>query len=283
MRIISVGLVGLLVLSLLVAAGCDDDNGVTPTVSVLPAAFVSGVIGLQPGLSLTMNIYSYGADPGIDSVKVGDTLCSLYSSYYWGPGDFYYHTSFHEGATDDPMYESGDTADVTIYAGDRSSSCAIRLMNGNEDRVIFLDPSIDTTVTAGDTIDVAWGSVANADWYAIEIDKYWDSAGSNVWSYNYLYARDTIYAVPASFTTADVHYFNMYAYPIAGPDPVSSVGNWTGNLVDGKLFCYGGGDYTRINIGSGPPKKVPAGYLSSDTPPRKSAREVVMAVYDAYR
>jgi hypothetical protein len=76
--------------------------------------------------------------------------------------------------------------------------------------------------------------------------------------------------------------FDVVVTPFTGPDPRSGRGNWTGTLLDGVLYSFGGNDYTTIVIR---PPVVPA---AVDLPrpvekrPEWSSGEIVGNLYKQY-
>jgi len=269
-------LMGLFILMSLCIIGCDDEDPIAPCPS--PKFYADGSIYLNPTLYLGMYLYNIGgAQYQVDSVIVDDTICHLDQYWYSAPGDLYAYAYYNEPPESD--YSSGDKSTVTVYSGSESSSASVTLLNPNEDAVDFINPSGDTTIEVGSALEFVWEKCPFAEWYAIGIYVNYDSAGSTYGRNVYTYSTDTTYYMPASFAIDDNNYYSLEMYPVTGPSPTSSSGNWSGDLVTGKLWSFASGDYRRVTIGG-----VVSNSINHDSKEKSiSPQEVIEAVYEAYK
>ncbi len=251
--------------------GCDGDDDNPAASGSVPEFFADGLIVVNPRVGLSMRLRPYGGAPfpEVDSVTLEDTLCSLNRSQYWGWGDYVYYAGFDEFPTADPMFDRGDVVRVTVHSGSRSGFCTIKLLDINLDSIGIVNPGKDTTVPVGGAVDLKWSRSDNADWYAVQIEKNWDSAGMLVATQHYATTRDTAWSVPVTFFGADVIYLFVRIIPMTGPNPSSSAGNWSGDLVAGWLYSWAGFDEIFINIvaagvGRSQPRGEPIGERSSE-------------------
>ncbi|MDH4156617.1 MAG: hypothetical protein OEW00_05015 [candidate division Zixibacteria bacterium] len=257
MRLALIVTVVSLLISTCVFVGCgsDDDNPAAGGSS--PELFADGLIVVNPRVGLAMRLRPYGGAPfpEVDSVTLEDTLCSLNRSQYWGNGDYVYYVGFNElPSADPPMFDRGDIVRVTVHSGGKSGYCAIKLLDISMDAINIVNPGNDTAVLAGGGVDLIWSRSDNADWYAVQIEKNWDSAGMLVATQHYATTRDTAWSVPATFCSADASFLFIRVIPMTGPDPFSNAGNWSGSLVAGWLYSWAGFDQVLIGI-------VPAGVV----------------------
>ena len=267
---------GLFILMSLCLIGCDDEDPIAPCPS--PKFYADGMLSLST--TLYMNLYLYNIGGGqylVDSVKVNDTLCYLDQYWMYAPGDMYAYAYYNEPSETD--YSSGDEVTVTVYSGSESSSASVTLLHPSNDEIDIINPSTDTTILTGSSLEIVWEKCPFAEWYAIMFYVNYDSAGSTYGRYVYTYATDTSYYVPASFADEDNNYYDIMFYPVTGPSPTSSTGNWTGDLVTGKLWSYANGDSRRITITN----MVPITYSHDSKEISISPQEVIKAVYEAYK
>jgi hypothetical protein len=269
--------------SMFVGCGSDDDNPAASGSS--PELFAYGLIFVNPGVDFTMRLHPYGGAPfpEVDSVTLEDTLCSLILTHQLGMNDYAYIVDFEELPMADPMFSSGDIVRVTVHSGSKSGFCAVKLLHLDEDDIVIVNPSQDTTVPVGGSVDVKWSRSTNADWYAVRFEKTWDSAGVVVTTEHYATTRDTAWSVPATFFSPDVLSLMIRPIPMTGPDPSSPAGNWSGNLVAGWLYSWAGSydvfvDIAPAGVGKGQPRERLVNSMSSE-----AAAEVVRSVCEGLR
>ena len=251
-------LLSLMLLTTLLFVGCgdDDDDPATPTTSVTPATFTNGETYIYDGDGLYFSIYAFvhgGATTNVDSVKIGTASALPISSDYWNYADPYWECEWSEDA-DPSAYESGDNITISMYGDGKSSSCDITLLDYYGDQAEIISPVNNSTAEIGDTVEAVWAAVDNAEYYAIHIERRWDSSGTTVWAYDYANTRDTTYTLPEHLTESTVDYFYFYVMPVCGPDPTSYTGNWTGSLTTGVLYSHAADDNVLVYIGPVPRK-----------------------------
>ena len=74
----------------------------------------------------------------------------------------------------------------------------------------------------------------------------------------------------------DNNYYQFFMYPVTGPSPTSSSGNWTDDLVIGKLWSYADNHDRQITIGE-------MSSISGSNENILSPEDVIKAVYNTYK
>ncbi|UCE24692.1 MAG: hypothetical protein JSU74_01175 [Candidatus Zixiibacteriota bacterium] len=293
---------GVALFTLLLWAGCGGDDEcptcpsgvdtvtITETVTdtieleIEYLAWTDAYIQLDPYFCINAFIHTNsGADPNPDSIRIGDSLYTEFSAYYFQhEGDPYYQLDECEDGFD-PTYQSGDLATVTIWGSNRSSSATVVALDYWDDEALIADPDDgDTTVQYGNTVTCAWTEVDNAEWYGIEVEYGLDSAGQTAWRSDYAFTYDTVYTIPDTAFGYPVELARLYAVPVTGPDPESGLTNWEGDFTAGKLYSIGA--YASATIWWENPLTAAKLVVSrQDEPAEKSAEDIVRAVCEAYR
>lgn len=275
-------IMGMILLAAMFMVGCGDDEEDTITEAVTPATFTNGEIYINNddnGLYLyTYTFVHGGANPTIDSLKVDTMLADVNLSYYWYYPDPYWYIEYYEDQSPSD-YESGDEITVRMYGSGRSSSCTISLLDYYEDETDIISPDYNEIVDTNTTVEIVWEKIDNAEFYALYMNRYWDSLGTWVYEDIYTYTYDTTYTVPARFTDTTVDYFYVYVQPTCGPNPQSYTGNWTGTLTTGVLYSYTDYDYTRVNVEAVDPGKANRIANENDIVPSITPREIIQGVY----
>lgn len=268
-------------LLLILLAGCGDDDCPTCQAPTDYLAWTDGIFYLQTYLHGDFNIWAYTAqNPFIDSVKVGDSLCGINSSYYHHGSDLYYYCQYNKS---DDQYVSGDTAVITMYGSGRTSTCRLPLLDYDIDESVITVPSTyDTTVYYGEDMSVVWNKIDKAEWYGIEYINRLDSNGTSVWTYTYTYTYDTTFAISDTVRGHPVIYSYFYPVPCTGPNPTSADGNWQGTLTSGKLYCYADNDACRIYF-ENYPTRTGKDYVKPVEVSKKTPGEIIKKVYEAYK
>jgi len=277
-------LLAMIVLAAIFFVGCGDDDE-TITEAVTPATFTNGDIYIDNSYyGLYFYIYTFvhgGANPTMDSLKVDTMLAGVSISYYWNYADPYWYFEYYENDTPSD-YESGDDITITMYGSGRSSACTISLLDYSDDQTSIISPDYNETVDTNSTVEIVWEDVDNAEFYALYLERRWDSSGTYVYEYTYTYSDDTTFTMPARFTDTTVDYFYVYVQPTCGPNPQSYSGNWTGTLTTGVLYSYAEYDYLRVYVepeGPPPPAKVNRISKEDDVAPSITPREIMQGLY----
>lgn len=272
-------------LTFIMVISCDDDDCAPCPIYTTPLAWTDGYVYMEPYVYFYADIMAYGgADPDIDSVKIDDSLCYLESLYYQTFGDPYYYASFNEYPDGDPDYASGDTAIITMYGDNRSSTCRLPLLNGDDDDAdIIIPDDHDTTVAYGESFTCVWTKIDNAEWYGIELNYRVDSSGSNKYINIYTYTTDTTYTIADELDGYQVERVYFYALPTTGPDPVTNESNWSGDLCGGKLYSIS--NYAWCDVYFAPVLGVSghSGELEQKEKPVKSAKEIIQKINETYK
>ncbi len=303
----SIFTIGFIFLSLLLAVGCGDDtecpncptdvdtvtitetltDTLTDTLEV-PQEFLAWVdahIQLGPEFCIEGYVYANaGANPFIDSLTVGDSVIrDIEADYFWHESDPYFNIDECEDGSE-PQYVSGDVGVVRIYGSGLSSECQLVLLDYYDDWAEIIIPDDgDTTIDYnGVGFTCYWTPIEHAEWYGVELNYRLDSSGVRIYRDIYTYTYDTSYTVADTIDGFRVDYVYLYALPTTGPDPETGFSNWTGELATGKL--YSTGDYAWADIYfENPPTafKLPA--VSEKRVPDKTPKEIIRAVYEAYK
>jgi hypothetical protein len=278
---------GLLVVAL--AIGCGDEKCPSCPATVTPRGYAYGSIWLDPGVILPeMRVYGYGAvAPNLDSVKVGDSIVDKWNwslASTWPYSDAYWMIHFFEsGDVSTHMYHHGDTATVSIWGEGKSSTCRVKILDPDIARATITTPLMgEDTIAPGVADTVYWNDVDYADYYAIMVPFNVITGGGTMWTFYYDYTLDTFYTVTGAMQPDSLLYYDIVVTPFNGPDPRTGAGNWTGNLLTGKLYSSGGNVATRIFIDN---VFLPSDKARLDVPenrPEWTAGEIIRKVYEKY-
>lgn len=265
-------------------AGCGDDDDNNPVTNAAPPLWIDGSFCLTPSMQGTAMIYANGgALVTIDSARIGDSLCSVvaidnfpFSDYTWS------FVMAEDGTPSTYQYVSGDVADIRLWGDGKSSQCLLTMLHFANDESPFTLPNNDTVILVGDTLTVFWATSTNAEWYAIFLDGRMDSSGTKIYIRDYYWTYDTSMFLADTAYPHRVDYMNVSVVPTTGPSPVSTSGNITGSLAEGKLYSYAGLSHIRITY------MLPVLLTQSsqvEVPERTemTAGQIVEAVYNAYK
>jgi len=275
MRYISLLLGILLIAAVLVIQGCgDDDDDVTAPVT--PAAYIDGTIYMNQMCVSDLYIFGRGGlNPYLDSVKIGDSLCYIDSSYWHCLGDPYYYVNFSDDAAPQ-MYEVGDVASIVFYGRGRASTASVKLLDYANDEIYFVSPDYGEVVPQGVPIQFVWHQVDNAEWYGIYYEYSFESGSGSVYHKEYAYAYDTTYTFAGDLFNSQLDYVSILVIPCAGPNPAGTSGNITGDYAMGRILSYGNGSERSV-YGEGDRKD----FTSPDIdPPVVTAREIISKLFE---
>lgn len=259
-------LLGFVIVALLIAAGCGDDDCPNCPAEVdtvyLPEermVWADGYIALWPYTWVGIDCFGNGgAIPRIDSFAVGDSVSTeSWHTWWWHESDPYIYLDWSEDETEPFMYESGDLATVTIWGNNMSGSAAVVILDYDDDATDMVVPSgSDTIVPPGNEMEFSWLRVANAEWYGIELLCQLDTGFVPFEKSYYSYTFDTVFTVPSTMDNMTVLQADIWVLPTTGPDPESGLGNWEGDYVTGKLYSVSQTAYSRVAF-VGPAQSVP--------------------------
>ncbi|MBD3403694.1 hypothetical protein GF420_12420 [candidate division GN15 bacterium] len=269
---IGLGAIGLIAL---VAVGCGDDDENGPTGSSLRAVLMmQGFVAINPDLEYCIELWDVtasGRHP--DSLNISDSIATTYfDSWYWTPQDNYWASCDY--GTDVVGLASGDTVEVTTYMGTAMVTTPIRLLHRSNDRPSIVSPPANDTVATGESITYVWDRVPNADFYGFSYRYYHDSAGLNVYSYQYETTTDTSFTIPGALTPDNGNYYlSVSAY--TGPRPVSGAAtpNVNGAGIQGTVWSYSYSGSRTVFVGSG----IPGGAISKVGDPAPDDPRVVLS------
>lgn len=271
---------------LLMMAGCSDDNATNPVQPTVPLGHARGSITLRPQAVLDyFKVFGNGTrSPNLDSVRIGDSLIASRFIHMEGPGNYvdaYSVISWAEnGSASTYMYDHGDTATITFWAEDRSSSCRLKLLNPESASVYITAPlRFADTIEQGQSDTIYWNRVPEADYYAVMV-PWLPIAGD--WKFLFDYTLDTSYVLSGASMPDSVQQADVVVTPFTGPDPRTGLTNWSGTLLDGAVFSYGSNDYTSIVISSPPPAPGRLRPNLSAARPEQTPSEIVAKVYERF-
>lgn len=277
-------LTAIVVFSVLSFLGCGNDDDVITSSCPRPVVYADGHTFVDSCLLLNLELYPYGgADPGIDSVTIDGMPANVHRpvGLYGSGANWHTYIATLQKCAESPEYASGDTVETIVYAGDRTGSCRVRLLDYTADAVGIVPPT-DTVVFDDDTVEIVWEKIVNADWYCIGITVEWNY--SIIGNYVY-YTFDTTFTVPDSVLIPSIwdDYTWVWVMPVTGPDPRSPDGNWTGDLVAGRLFSYADWGEVFFRVWSMGAAERPSASSRARPRPEPSPGEIIRAVYDRYR
>ncbi|MBN2226264.1 MAG: hypothetical protein JW763_02755 [candidate division Zixibacteria bacterium] len=235
MRKLSPMTVGTVLLSICVLfLGCDDDI----VESTNRPAYIDGFAYLSPGCVLYAEVRGQGGmDPGLDSVRMGDSLCYIDLFSYFSIADPVYtvHVIETEG---DYMFASGDNAVITFYGENGTGTASLRILDLDLDAPVIVSPESGEILSPGEHPTIVWNRVDNAEWYAVYY--YWqiDSLGLARGEHVFAYAFDTTYPIIGDYPDEYLNFINVLVCSCTGPNPGQAVGNIDGDYAVGKIVSY---------------------------------------------
>ncbi|NOY88538.1 MAG: hypothetical protein GXO93_03985 [FCB group bacterium] len=207
--------------------GCSDDNNVVNNI-MQNKVLVYGYANLEPYVDFYADIMPVvNADPGIDSIVAGDSLCEFDTSYWYVLGDKDYYWAEYYNRQDSNRFSSGDTMDIKFFVGSNMVTTSVKLLSYYVDSPLYVLPVVDDTVALNVPITVIWNSVPTADWYGIRLRYRADSSGTTVYKYTYLATKDTAYTIAGSQNIYN-GYYSIYVTAVTGPFPNKKI---SGNNV----------------------------------------------------
>jgi hypothetical protein len=239
---------------ILLAVGCgNEDNTQGPADADEVTTLVIGNVILRPYVDFQMNMLQiYAQDHEIDSVLFGDSLCDMGQSVYYVWGNEYNYWAAYFNQADSLRFNSGDVVRVYLFNDDRVTSVDIKLLSNPEDSIRFTVPELDTVIDVGESFELVWRRIANADWYGMQIYYWYDSAGQMASRNGFVATTDTTYLFPGADHPSDGRYgLNMVA--VSGPVPGTGDYNLQGQSIVGSLYSTSRHTYGRIVVGAGPP------------------------------
>ena len=232
--------------------GCSDDNNVVNT-AVQNKTLVYGYVHLYPSVDFYADISPVvNADPGIDSVIAGDSLCEYDSDYWDVIGDKNYYWAEYYNNDDINRFSSGDTMDIKFFVGSNMVTTSVKLLEYYVDTPIYVLPVVNDTVALNAPITVTWNSVANADWYGIRLEYSVDSSGTHRYKSTYLATKDTAYTIAGSLNVYNGYYY-IYVTAVTGPFPNVDNSNLKGAGLIGEIYSYTSRSRVRTYVGTGNP------------------------------
>jgi hypothetical protein len=208
--------------------------------------FIKGYASIWPDFYFWSDITGTGSfDIIIDSVKTGESLCTIERDYWIVDADPYYY-AWYENVADTIRFESGDIVSFSYYIQGVVSSGSVKLLDYDNDAAFLIESEIPDMVMPGNPITFVWNSIPNADMYSIWAE--YDHPGSVDTSIFFIYNGDTTYTVPSSQTTHNGLY-RFWVIPVNGPLPNALNGNITGGIAAGTIYSYANTDYESVNIG----------------------------------
>ncbi len=274
-------------LLMILVIGCSDDDCATCPETNAPLGYGTGVVEYTTN-GLWMNLFVYGhysAIPVLDSARVGD---SLFRRQDFGGGSNgavksgHLLTFYEEGDSTTYMYDLGDTAVITIWGEGRASTCRIELLSETYELTPqMISPSCTScdTISQGESDTLVWHSVEFADYYAVMLTWVLESG---YWIESYNYTTDTVLIVDGALIPDSTYLCYVTITPFNGPDPRTETSNWTGTLLDGRLFSVGGNGGTDLIVIPASPSPRRASPQAAETRPERSAAEIVANVYKTY-
>lgn len=255
----------LSVISMLMFAGCDNDDDNPTTAQEAVQAHILGFANLYPYPHFYADIFPVSNQPfGLDSAFAFDSACQVWTNTYWYVyGDDNYQWLDYSNNNDTLRYESGDTMNLVLYNEKGISSVDIRLLDYSADRRFMVTPMFGDSLPLGADINCAWNSNTKADWYGVYTRYRKDSAGVQVYTHTYYNTEDTTLTIPASANTFN-GYYEIYIVCVTGPKP-GDPHNVNGIGLVGEIHSYTQSSNTvRVYVGTGDP--LPVSGIVSDKP-----------------
>lgn len=239
-------MIGIVILALVLAAGCGDDDKCPVCPEYTQTAVVLGNMYLNAGiLSVGGDVIGInGFKPELDSIKINDTLIPLGASMM---GTDVIHFQMYQLAS---VLSGGDTVAAYFYAPTGTSTAKVKLLDFSTDAVNLISPSPGQNFALQTDVDMEWDDIANADWFQVRLDyRFLDSSGVEDTVQFESIQTDTIYTVPGNML---VYNGNLILRLAAGTGhrPDASQGNVSGPAIKGNMSST----YTfptSFSIGSG--------------------------------
>lgn len=251
MKKVSIILLLLVAISTLFIVGCSDDDEKTIVAAVTAQGWIIGQASVSPEIDFNASIFPITNNTFvIDSVIAGDSLCRNDNGDYWyiyGDGNYGYIE--YENEADSQRYSSGDMYDITFYKDNSSTTTSMKLLNRQDDEPNFILPVDDDSISLGESLNIIWHTVPNADWYGMRIQYWKDSAGTYLFRRKYLSFTDTSYVIPAS-TNIYNGYYRIYIVAATGPGSGEEP-NINGLGLMGEIHSESYSNQIRIYVGNG--------------------------------
>jgi len=256
------------ILTLILTLGltaCDGDETVLESVVKTDSTeiLVTGTAILRPWTDFHLNMVKiHNEEIAVDSVKFADSLCRMGYGAFRVWGDDYYLGAYYYAPPPAPArFGSGDTARVEIYGARGTTTVDLKLLAIPEDSVVIVDGESDHSVAIGETVDLVWRSIPNADWYGISYGFWYDSAGHSYNLYNGSIAtQDTTAQLPGGPRNGG---YGMNINAFTGPVPGSGDYNVVGNGLVGYIYSPSGNTHFNVVVGQA---AAPSGGASGEPP-----------------
>ncbi len=271
--------ISLVVIALLIFAGCSDDDDCTTCPEMTQRAIMMGWMDLDEGY---LGFWGYivgvtGAIPDVDSVRVDGNLAEMETGY--GEGGVGIWVQWEESGYDKSgaEYVSGDTVYVEIFTPYGKCECREKVLDDYYDDPVVLDWAVNypyDTVAINTAITVEWEPIEHADWYGVELEYDYYTGGVYDERITVFYTTNESFTIAASDVEYDGRYY-IRIRPCTGPYPDADNGNIIGGVIEGSI---GSSTYEsfRIYVGTGQ-YKVALDGLESD-----EADQSLGAFLDAY-
>ncbi len=271
----SVIFVALLLLTAHFIFSCSDDDtnlGLAGGEETL----VLGQVLLRPYVDFSLDIFPvYGQGNQIDSIHFADSTCEIYPSYYYNfYGTEYLYTGVYYNIRDSLRFQSGDTAPIKFFDNGQTSTAEVALLHWEDDTLKYLLPPAEYTASRGETVEIAWSRVPNADWYGLVWWYEFDSSGFSAYRDSILWTIDTTMVIDGSFLS-DNGRLHIYGSSIAGPIP-GTTPNVSGLKITGSIYSRSLLAVKFITVGSGVPSDL-EGEGQADA--ENSASKMVESLY----
>lgn len=259
--------------------GCGDDDSTSPVQPEEPVeSLVIGQVVLRPHVDFAASVFQiYNEETDIDSVMFADSLCDFgpYAMFSIHGTDYLYHAVYYN-LNDVSRFSSGDSANIDFYEGSRRTTARVKLLDRQEDSVRVGQISEEPYLPVGETFEIPWNLVPNADWYALYIE-YWTDDPELEW-YTETWTTDTTFVIEGSGHNIEGRYY-IRLLAVAGPIPGEEGPNLNGPSITGTI--YGRSALTMLFIDIGEPQAAPASRTStwSDIDPDSATRAMIERFY----
>lgn len=245
-------LAGLLLVSLVIIS-CDDDDPLIFNDG--PEYLVLGEVLMRPYVEVLGNIHPiYGQECDIDSIKFGDSLCTIAKSPYYVDGGNYNYSFSYRNQADSQRFSSGDVAPLRFYRGSEITTAFVKLLKLPGDSTNIVSPDYNESFAISADVPLVWSKIASADWYSVTYIYDTSNAFDAGVTYHYEYTTDTTFTIPTADHPTNGEYY-IYIHAITGPLP-GATGNIDSESITGSFYgtnipgvSYG----LRVIIGSGIP------------------------------
>lgn len=233
--------------------GCEDDSELTspPFVINTVRTVVIAKASLNPGLTFYAFMQPvYGQELEIDSVRFGDSLCTINKLSSFVEGNNYSYRAIYENEADSNRFNSGDSIEVNFYQSGEIFTRSLTLLDSENDMPILIPAESDTLVEKSEDVTITWNKIENADWYGIRYYHYSGTYFHAPYYIEYISTTDTFLTIPGNNHNYD-SFYSVAIQAVTGPVPDVDEPDLNSFFISGALYSKSDMLFFKITVGDG--------------------------------